>query len=275
MIACVTFETSKIVEPALYYEINKIHIIRYIRDPDSETGRMYDEFRQTVCERLEAESPRPIEIVVHNVPVTHFADMLRTVLSIIRAEKSSDANEECDIFVNISAGTPEYSAASTVASMMIPGVTPFSVGTKEYTVSNEVVKQIYYVDGKPVGLSKTTYPPKAVPIYPISIPEEHLVRGLRVLYERSTSKKSITSGAMISALKDAGIWYRDPRTDDSGKKSSGRQTEAVYYQRDFIAKWVKNGWIRKDDLLNKYEVTLDGKNVIDTFYVDLDETSSE
>ena len=41
MVACVTFETSKVVEPALYYEINKAHIIHYVKDPDSESGKIY------------------------------------------------------------------------------------------------------------------------------------------------------------------------------------------------------------------------------------------
>lgn len=266
MIACVTFETSKVVEPALYYEINKIHIIRYLKDPESEAGRIYDEFRLRVCERLEEESPRPIEVVLHNERISDFSTMLRTVLSIIQSENA--AEDGCEIYVNVSAGTSEYSAAAAVASMMVPGTIPFSVGTQEYTVSNERIKDVYYIDGKPMGLCKSTYPPRAMPVYTINIPEEHLVRGLRILYERSQSKKSITSGAMVPALKEAGIWYRDTEKEGSDKKSTQKQTEAVYYQRDFITKWMKYGWIRKDELLSKYIVTQDGLNTINTFYVD-------
>ncbi len=270
MIACVTFETSKIVEPALYYEINKIHIIRYIRDPDSESGKMYEEFRQTVCDRLNAESPREIEIVVHNEHVSNFSDMLRTVLGLIQSEKTEAGDDDCEVYVNISAGTPEYSAAATVASMMVPGVTPFSVGTKEYTVSSEKAKEIYYIGGKPVGLTKSTYPPRAVPVYPINIPEEHLVRGLRILHEKNIAKLSATSGTMIPALKEAGLWYRDTETNDPEKKQKQVQAEAVYYQRDFIAKWVGNGWLKKDELTKKYALTPEGESIINTFYIDME-----
>ena len=270
MIACVTFETSKIVEPALYYEINKIHIIRYLRDPGSESGKMYDEFRQTVCDRLNAESPREIEIVVHNEHVSNFSDMLRTVLGLIQSEKAEAGDDDCEVYVNISAGTPEYSAAATVASMMVPGVTPFSVGTKEYTVSSEKAKEIYYIGGKPVGLTKSTYPPRAVPVYPINIPEEHLVRGLRILHEKNVAKLSATSGTMIPALKEAGLWYRDTETNDPEKKQKQVQAEAVYYQRDFIAKWVGNGWLKKDELTKKYVLTPDGESIINTFYIDME-----
>ena len=249
MVACVTFETSKVVEPALYYEINKAHIIHYVKDPTSENGMIYDSFCQRVCELLREESPREVEVVIHNERVSDFSVMLRTVLSIIQSE--NDSEEGCEIYVNISAGSPEYSSAATVASMMVPGTIPFSVGTQEYTVPTERIKDVYFVDGMPVGLTKSTYPPRTMPIYTINIPEEHLVRG-----------------RMVQALKDAGLWYRDTESDDPDRKSNQRQTEAVYYQRDFITKWSRNGWIRKDELRNRYLLTEDGINIINTFYLE-------
>ncbi len=264
MVACVTFETSKVVEPTLYYEINKIHIIRYLKDPESEEARTYDGFCQRVIERLEQESPRPVEIEVHNARVSDFSVMLRTVLAIIQAENRSE--EDCEVYVNVSAGSPEYAAASAVASMMVPGTIPFSVNTKEYTVPNDRIRDVYYIDGQPVGLTKTTYPPRAMPMYSISMPEEHLVRGLRLLHERAQSKESITSGGMVPALKEAGIWYRDTGAGDPDKNQ--KQIEAVYYQRDFITKWMRYGWIRKDDLTGKYAVTDEGLSVLNTFYIE-------
>ena len=266
MVACVTFETSKVVEPALYYEINKAHIIHYVKDPDSESGKIYDSFRRRVCERLESESPREVEIVEHNERVSDFSVMLRTVLSIIQMENSGE--EGCEIYVNISSGSPEYAAAATVASMMVPGTIPFSVNTKEYTVSTDRIRDVYFVDDQPVGMTKTTYPPRTMPIYAINIPEEHLVRGLRILGHRNEAKLSVTSGRMVEALKEAGLWYRDTESDDPDRKANQRQTEAVYYQRDFISKWLKNGWIVKDDPRNRYVLTESGTTVIGTFYAD-------
>lgn len=266
MVACVTFETSKVVEPALYYEINKAHIIHYVKDPDSESGKIYDSFRRRVCERLESESPREVEIVEHNERVSDFSVMLRTVLSIIQMENSGE--EGCEIYVNISSGSPEYAAAATVASMMVPGTIPFSVNTKEYTVSTDRIRDVYFVDDQPVGMTKTTYPPRTMPIYAINIPEEHLVRGLRILGHRNEAKLSVTSGRMVEALKEAGLWYRDTESDDPDRKANQRQTEAVYYQRDFISKWLKNGWIVKDDLRNRYVLTESGTTIIGTFYTD-------
>lgn len=267
MIACVTFETSKVVEPILYYEINKAHIIHYIKDPDSESGRIYGSFCDRVVELLEERSPLHVEIVKHNERVSDFSVMLRTVLSIIMAERAE--SPDCEIYVNISAGTPEYAAASAIASMMVPKTIPFSVGTKEYTVPQEQIPSIYFVDGKPVGLTKSTYDPRSLPSYVIEMPEEHLVKGLRILDSRNAQNLSVTSGKMVAALKEAGLWYRDIGSrDDSKKASSQRQTEAVYYQRDFISKWVENGWAEKDQRRSRYVLTDEGRNIIGTFYVD-------
>ena len=268
MIACVTFETTKVTDPVLFYEINRAHIIHYVRDPTNQSNSVYQQFYDRVKEIIEEQSPRPVDIVEHNEKVTDFSVMLRTVLDIIQSEhaQSSSTGEQCEIYVNISSGGPDYAAAAASASMMVPGTIPFSVGTKEYTVDAEGIRQNYFIGGKPVGLTKTTYDPRQLPSYSIQIPEERLVRGLRVLDDRNGKRQPVTSGKMIAALKEEGIWYRDTENGDPNRKSSQRQTEAVYYQRDFIGKWLSNGWVEKDDLNSKYVLTNEGKNIISTFY---------
>ena len=266
MIACVTFETTKVTDPIEYYEINKAHIIHYVKDP-AQTDNIYDSFYQRVLEIIEENSPRKVETVEHNEKVSDFTVMLRTVLSIIRKE-IQDNNGECEIYVNISSGTSEYAAASAIASMMVPGTIPFSVGSKEYTVDKERIRDTYFIDDKPVGLTKLTYDPRTLPSYRIDIPDRHLVRGLRVLNSRNERNESTTSGHMIDALYEKGIRIRHTAPDKHNRKYSQRATEAVYYQRDFINKWVANGWIVKEELRNRYVLTPEGRNIIDTFYTD-------
>ncbi|MDO5861209.1 MAG: DUF6293 family protein [Thermoplasmata archaeon] len=265
MIACVTFETAKVTEPAVFYEINKVHIIHYVKDPQSDSGRIYGEFYDRVVELLDRDSPLDVEVVRHNERVSDFSTMLRTVLNIIQTEHGEG---DCEIYVNISSGSPEYAAASAIAAMMVPGTIPFSVGTERYTVSNEAIREQYYVDGKPVGLTAKTYPPRTLPSYVIEMPEEHLVKGLRILHRRNEANLLVTSGKMVEALKEAGLWYRATDEVPEGRKSSQRQTEAVYYQRDFIAKWVRNGWAKRDELHNRYVLTDEGQIIISTFYIE-------
>ena len=267
MIACVTFETTKVTDPIEFYEINRAHIIHYVRDSTDESQNVYQEFYDRVKEIIRNDPLRKVDVVEHIGKVTDFQLMLKTVLEIIESERISagKAGEECDIYVNISSGGPEYAAASAIAAMMIPGTIPFSVGTKEYTVDAEGIRKNYFIDNKPVGLTKTTYNPKSLPSYSIQIPEEHLVRGLRILAQRNSDRLSVTSGNMVAALKEEGLWYRD--TDSMlYKKEAQRQIEAVYYQRDFINKWLDYDWIQKDDLTRKYILTPEGRTIIDTFY---------
>jgi len=261
MISCVTFETAKVTEPVGFYEANKIHLIHYSRNPNDKEN-VYNLFYDRVVELIE-EMRRDVEVVEHNEVVFDFRTMLRTVLEIIQSENRDE--EGCEIYVNVSAGTSEYTAASTIASMMVPGTVPFTVNSKEYTVDNSRIKDLYFIDGKPVGLTKKSSEPMTLPSYNIDIPEEHLVRGLRILDDKNASKLPTSSSHMVDALKEAGIWYRDiePRDD---KKATVRQTEAVYYQRDFIYKWIANGWIEKNERSGKYVVTELGKTVLDTFY---------
>ena len=267
MIACVTFETTKVTDPIEFYEINRAHIIHYVRDSTDESQNVYQEFYDRVKEIIRNDPLRKVDVVEHIGKVTDFQLMLKTVLEIIESERISaeKAGEECDIYVNISSGGPEYAAASAIAAMMIPGTIPFSVGTKEYTVDAEGIRKNYFIDNTPVGLTKTTYNPKSLPSYSIQIPEEHLVRGLRILAQRNSDRLSVTSGNMVAALKEEGLWYRD--TDSMlYKKEAQRQIEAVYYQRDFINKWLDYDWIQKDDLTRKYILTPEGHTIIDTFY---------
>lgn len=255
MIACVTFETTKITDPVMYYEANKLHLIHYQRPgPKSE---IYGSFYNRVVEIVEG-CGRDVEIVEHNEKVYDFSTMLRTVLAIIQAENSAEYG--CDIYVNISSGTSEYAAASAIASMMVPGTIPFTVRTDEFTVSSDKIEETYFVDGKPVGLTKTTRGNEAIPCYSIHMPEENLVRGLRLL-DRMDGKP--TSGKMVRKLQENGLWFR--RTEEGVNK---RQSEAVYYQRDYVNKWLNYGWIEKNRNTGWYQVTDSGRIILNTFFVD-------
>ncbi|MBR2254414.1 MAG: hypothetical protein IJ856_01125 [Candidatus Methanomethylophilaceae archaeon] len=264
MIACVTFETAKVVNPVMFYEVNKVHIIHYIRDPLAESSKIYLSFYDRVVDVIRERSPLDIEIVEHIEKVSDFSAMLRTVLKIIQDERAEDDGSE--VYVNISSGSSEYAAASAIASMMVPGTIPFSVGTKQYTVATEDIPKVYFENGLPVGLTKDTYDPKTIHSYSIAIPDEVLVRGLRVLEERNRDGLQVTGPKMIESLKEKGIWYRKTEVSDPEKKARQRLTEAVYYQRDFVDNWSANGWVAKNSRTGKYEVTEEGRAVLGIFY---------
>lgn len=255
MVSCVTFETTKVTDPVDYYEANKLHIIHYVSTNSNKP--IYASFYERVLNII-SESGRKVEIVEHNEKVYDFSIMLKTVLHIIQTERKE--NPECDIYVNISAGSPEYAAASAIASMMVPGTIPFTVRTDSFTVPEDKIKETYFIDGEPVGLTKTTRGTEVLPCYSISMPDESLVRGLRLI-EKVEGKP--IGRKVIAALKESGIWYRNIPENENSNKS-----EAVYYQRDFVNKWLELGWIVKNKRTGWYEITDDGRKVMNTFYLD-------
>lgn len=258
MIACVTFETAKVAEPVRFYQCDKVHILHYTKE-DAPRKNVYREFYDETCRLIRENNGDSIVIEEHNGSLSNFQRVLSSVLSIIEGEQ---AIGPCDIFVNISAGSPEYSAAAAVASMMSENVIPFSVNSKEYSISSEDdIRRAYYIDDRPVGLTVSTYDPRVMSKYTIDKPPEHLVRGLRILNDLNENKAKSKSSNIVPLLKERGLWYRDET--DSDKK----QSDAVNFHRDFVSKWVDRGWVMKDGLRKRYVLTDEGRNIISTFYI--------
>src|SRR5574344_475924 len=136
MIACVTFEVAKIVEPAVHYEATEIHLIHFGDKPP------YSDFYTEVCNRI-GESLPSSKIVEHIEPVYDFNRMMSTVLTVIQRVRKGHG-DSADIYVNVSAGTSEYSAASLMASMMMDGVISFNVPAERFQVEGPMVKDVYY-----------------------------------------------------------------------------------------------------------------------------------
>ncbi len=258
VISCVTFETAKVIEPIIHYDADRVHLLHY------GTDNIYAEFHDHVEKELRTFND-DMTIVDHSSSkVYNFTEMLRETLSIIEEEQR---DPDVEIFINISAGTSEYSAAAMIASMMSRDVKAFTVGTKEYMVEGEMVRKVFFDGDKPVGMTKTTKTPTMLPQYRVETPPRHLIYGLKVLSERIDKNKPRKAKNMVEALKDQGLWYQDMQIDNM-KEYRVERTEAVYYNRNFVSKWVEKGWIRKNELSKKYELTEDGELILRTFCLD-------
>lgn len=268
MISCVTFETVKITDPVKFYDATKVHLIHYVRDPESDNGKIYTEFYNRVCELIRENATSPVEIVDHRENVNDFTAMLRTVLQIIEAENKND--EPLDIFVNISAGTSEYAAAAAIASMMMPGTIPFSVRTIDYQVKD--VRGTFYENSKPVGLTRSVQNPKCLPKYTMPIPDKNVVLGLKLLDDMNKNKRLPKGPEIIKVLKERDLWRRETAessSDSNHFKNNISRSDSVYYYRDYISKWLSHGWVYRDDFKKRYFLTEKGEIILDTFYCDL------
>lgn len=276
MIACVTFETVKVADPVDFYEANKVYLIHYT----SPNHPIYMEFYDQTVNLIRQRCGERVQIVEKEEKVWIFTEMLRTIVSIIDAENAEN-DGECDIFVNISAGSPEYSAAATIASMMYENTTPFSTSVSKYTVgTDEDIRRCYFrrtedmegvVTEIPVGLATEIKEPVKIPHYHIKKPPEGLVRGLRIYSRLSVSNgrpRRVTAPEVIRELKAIGLWNHEVDPRDEKKVKNEKSSNAVYFHREFIERWLKHKWITQDSSGKKYVLTDEGRRIIDTFYTE-------
>ena len=274
VISCVTFDTVMITDPIEHYDATKAYLVHYSKKDDDE----YNECFKRVLEILEegfntvvsdygmsefgydsgsigAEIKKQKNLNVIDVnceKVYVFQDMLRVLFSIIRKERAISSKNP--IYVNVSAGTSEFSAAALIASMMFENVEAFSVGTMEYTI----VGMDPYRDretGKFIGISKAVYPPRPINGFKLSQPEKNFILALRLYKEMGFPSAT----KMIRALKDRGLWNLP-----DGELSN----EKMRYQRRYIDEWVKDGLIEKNGR-GKYSLSPEGEFAINTYYTDV------
>lgn len=255
MIACVTTETYRISEAAKFYDVDRIHIIHYVIE-DNPKEWFYRSFYDRTVKLIKDCLPNT-EIKDRNSPVFYFDNMLRTVESIVEEENSLEVQPI--IYINISAGSPEYISAATMISMMHDNTEPVSVGAKDYLHNDDDDLRSVYFDGDiPVGLIKSIREPKTIPQFKLDAPKRRLVVGLRILNRRISNGESVLSKDVVKEFKETGIWERSSESNDQ-----------VYYNRDFIDKWLELSWVKRHpDMHKKLIVTKFGKFVLDTFYID-------
>lgn len=251
LISCVTFEVSKIVEPAIHYEATKVHLIHYGNEG------VYREFYDEVVSQIKNELPRT-QIIEHGEDqVFDFNRMMNAIMKIIRSEQNSD--DDADIYINVSAGTSEYSSAALIASMMMDDITAFTISAREFSVPMDRIREIYYENGRPVGMAKTCNVPRKLSTYTIERPDEKQVLALGILRDRMAMKEPTAASYMIPALDKAGIMEY---TSDDGRKPDQKST--MYYQRNFIDRWLNNGWVERTSKRGM-KITEKGINILDVF----------
>lgn len=264
VISCVTFEVAKIVQPVEYYEATRVHLLS-----TSTEGSVYREFLDEVCRRI-GEYSKKTQIVKHitqwdgenyDFNVSDFGSVMREILCIIQGEIAEHGENNVEIYVNISAGTSEYSAASLIASMMYHDQTiPFTVSSTEYAVSGDMVKQVYYRDGVPVGQTLQCKDPMALSTYRIDKPDRDKVLALGIMKEQ-IEKGDSCAARMMQILNEKGL-FDDYSTKEYNNKPE--QKDIMKYQRNYIDFWLENRWVEKQSK-RKYRITELGEEVLSIF----------
>lgn len=254
MIACVTFETAMVVEPVGHYGPGEIFLFHYSAENDGVRGTIYKEFYEEVVRQIKDSYPGLLIHDISSFPVWNFKLMVKEISNIVSEIRNS--GRDTRIVINVSSGSKEFCMAGLIVSQRCGGVDAFSVPTKEYSVSIEAVKDIYYRDGKPLGLTKHTYPPKDIPKFDLLVTDENLVKALRVFIELCDRPVYSTSAQIVEEMKRQGVWERGEGME-----------ETMYFTRHYRSAWLEYGWIERDPKHSRRFIPTErGRMVAETFF---------
>lgn len=260
LISCLTFGVPVVVDPAVYYGAERIHILHYVHDSADDEYRVYQEFYDEACDQLRRRLPN-IAIVEHNIQITEYRIVLRELLKIVRSEQ----NGFTDIYVNISAGTSEYSAAAMLVCMQYSNLTAFTVRSKEYALKDEDIKRLLYKDGRPVGLRLQVQDPVMITTFDPEKQDMDLIAAMVVIRDIWNSKNYATFEEMIDGLVVAGVWRYTPNSKRT--KTDDLQKKRQYFKRNYLEPMMEKGWLAEDPIVKRrYRVTDKGQAVIDVYY---------
>ncbi|MBE6518257.1 MAG: hypothetical protein E7Z70_01765 [Thermoplasmata archaeon] len=262
VIACVMMDVPMVVEPALYYQADTVHLIHFDRNHRDDSSKIYIDFfkeaRRQLYDRSEAE------VEEHNANVYDFHTMMRTILEII-AEDRRRTGGIMDVYVNISSGTTEYSAAAMLVCMQNKSLTAFTVRTDVYTLGRDRIMELLYKDGKPLGFSTKVEEPRMVVTFDPDKQDAQLVACLGVLKQEQSRKRNVYASDIINGLKIIGAWNYEP--DRKRGRTSDEQKELMHLKRAYLEPMMKKGWIVKNELMKgRWDITPEGEAIIDIYH---------
>lgn len=161
-------------------------------------------------EKIKTYSEKIKKLLIEDVnePVFSFQDMLKVIFSIMTKERSTSFKNKNPIYVNISAGTPEFSAAALIASMMFDNVIVFSVFTNEYTINDEKEEMYYDEKGKFIGLAKSVRGPSPINNFRVPCPDKYDILALLEYSENNF----LSATRMIKILEKNNLWRKIGKT---------------------------------------------------------------
>jgi hypothetical protein len=245
VIFCLGIETVKHISPLRYFGADKAYMLYLEKKP------LFKVFRKEVADQANRILKEPL--VEAEVKVYDFAATMAKIISIIRKEKAL----ENIVYLNLD-GPPNYASAAMISAMMEDCET-FYTPTQDHLITD--VKMFQDNDGKLVGLAREVKDPVMVPKFQLRMPDEDIVRGLRVWKERRDKNCLMSDAKMVEALRDKGLMGKHNSEKDASQKAK------MYYRRHFVEEWEYLGWMVKSGK-SRYAITQKGEVAIQVFYAD-------
>lgn len=253
VIACLSLGVPEVVEPAVFYGAETLHLLA--DDKEDGLSDIYEEFLEETERQLEERLPGTY-VSVHRLDTSDYHKVLRELLIIARDLENEDA------YVNISSGTPEYSAAAMLVCMQDSSLTAFTVRGKP--ADAEKVRSLMYHEGRPVGLAMEIDTPRKVATFDPDRQDTALVEAMAVIADCCRDRSFVTYEDIIEGLIVKGIWRYVP--DSRRGRTDNIQKRRMFFRRNYIDPLVEKGWLVLDEhARRRFIVTEKGEAVIDVY----------
>ena len=234
MIFCASAVKDLYLAPVEHYGPDLVHV--FVSDRDDNVSALEREVYSNCKKEIGCK-----KLVEHPIDTHDYEGILASIIE-IKKELSGTYGEDLDIFINISSGTPEFSAAAMFAAMLPEPAIAFRVDT-ESDLSKEELEDIA---GRISGSVRVSEPARVTGLKNDD-PEEEMIIFLSIVRELLRETRYPKFRTMIELLKDDDAWSYDPSRKSGRGRTSLEDREERYLKRHYIEPALKNGWLEKLD----------------------------
>ena len=251
LLFCTSLISKEYLDPIDHYEPDVAHVFISDRDDilSEEERRLYESSKQNIqCKK----------IIEHRTDTSDYDGVLSEMMEIINNLRNK-YKDDLDIFVNISSGTPEFSAAGMFSSMLLPEVTAFRTDTK-LSMTPERLSELV---GE-LNASADVSEPEMITELRNDRPDDEMIVFLTVVSDILKESKYPKFRRIIDGLKEAEVWSYDPDRKSGYGRTPIEEKEERYLKRHYIAIALENGWIERPTP-NTMRLTDSGKAYISVY----------
>ena len=232
LLFCISPIDKLFLDPIEYYEPDIIHV--FISDREDRLSLIERKIYESSKEKITCKN-----VVEHHINTSEYEDVLSTIID-IKKELYNKYGCDLDIFINISSGTPEFSAAGMFASMLPQPAIAFKVDA-DYNMSSEELSAMMRNLNDSIIISE----PERVTGLRNDEPEDEMIYFLKVVDDILKDTKYPKYEAIINGLKAADAWTYDPDKKAGYGRTSLKEKEERYLKRHYIAIALENGWLER------------------------------
>ena len=251
MIFCISPISRLYLDPIEYYGPDTVHA--FIGDGDDPLSELQRRIYDSSKEDIECK-----KVTEHRLDITDYDAVLGEIVDIM-SQLRDRYGDDLDIFINISSGTPEFSAAGMFASMLPLSAKAFRVDTTSTLTAEEMSGIIERINDT-ILISE----PKMVTGLKNDAPDEEMIVFLNIVDDLLHQTRYPKYRTIIQRLKDDDVWSYDPGRKSGYGRTSLEEKEERYLQRHYISKALENGWLERPSS-RTMRITESGKAYISVF----------